>query len=76
MGTTIETTRFVGMDFDNPNLDMQRIAAGFGARIEKIDELETIREVMDRAQAHLGPSFFVIDREPKSIDGPFGNANA
>jgi benzoylformate decarboxylase len=29
MGTTIETTQFVGMDFDNPNLNMQGIAEGF-----------------------------------------------
>ena len=39
MGTTIETTRFVGMDFDNPNLNMQGIAEGFGARTEKIETL-------------------------------------
>jgi len=51
MGTTIETTRFVGMDFDNPNLDMQGIAAGFGARMEKIDKAGTIGEVLARAQA-------------------------
>ena len=63
MGTTIETTHFVGMDFDNPNLDMQGIAAGFGARIEKIDKLGTIGEVVGRAQAHRGPSFLVINRE-------------
>ena len=64
MGTTIETTRFVGMDFDNPNLDMQGIAAGFGARTEKIDSAGTIGEVLARARAHRGPSFLIIDREP------------
>jgi benzoylformate decarboxylase len=64
MGTTIETTRFVGMDFDNPNLDMQGIAAGFGARIEKIDKAVATGEVLARAQAHRGPSFLIIDREP------------
>jgi benzoylformate decarboxylase len=64
MGTTIATTKFVGMDFTDPNVDMQGIAAGFGARIEKIDKLGTIGEVMGRAQAHPGPSFLVIDREP------------
>ena len=36
MGTTIETTRFVGMDFDSPDLNMQGIAEGFGARTERI----------------------------------------
>lgn len=64
MGTTIETTHFVGMDFDNPNLDMQGIAAGFGARIEKIDKLATIGEVLGRALSHVGPSFLIVDREP------------
>jgi benzoylformate decarboxylase len=64
MGTTIETTRFVGMDFDNPDLDMQRIAEGFGARTEKIANLQTIGEVLGRALAHPGPSFLIIDREP------------
>lgn len=63
MGTTIETTRFVGMDFDNPNLDMQRIAEGFGARTEKIGDPSTAGEVLERALAHPGPSFLIIDRE-------------
>ena len=52
------------MDFDNPNLDMQGIAAGFGARIEKIDKLATIGEVLGRALSHVGPSFLIVDREP------------
>ncbi len=64
MGTTIETTRFVGLDFANPNLDMQRIAEGFGARTERIGDRESIGEVLDRALAHPGPSFLIIDREP------------
>lgn len=64
MGTTIDTTRFVGMDFDAPKLDMQRIVEGFGARAEKIEDLERIGEVLDRALAHAGPSFLIIDREP------------
>jgi benzoylformate decarboxylase len=64
MGTTIETTRFVGMDFDNPNLNMQAIGEGFGARTEKIDKLATIGDALNRALAHPGPSFPIIDREP------------
>ena len=64
MGTTIENTQFIGMDFDNPNLDMQGIAEGFGARTEKIETLQTIGEVVRRAHAHQGPSFLIIDREP------------
>ncbi len=36
-GTSIGTTEFVGMDFDNPAVDMQRIAEGFAARVETLD---------------------------------------
>ncbi len=64
MGTTIATTHFVGLDFDNPDLNLQGIAEGFGARTEKIEKLETIGEVLGRALAHAGPSFLIIDREP------------
>ena len=64
MGTTIETTRFVGMDFDNPNLDMPGIAAGFGAHAEKIDKLSQIADVLDSALTHRGPTFVIVDREP------------
>ncbi len=64
MGTKLETTKFVGMDFDNPNLNMQAIAEGFGARVEKIENLQAIGDVLKRAFAHKGPSFLIIDREP------------
>jgi benzoylformate decarboxylase len=64
MGTTIETTRFVGMDFDQPSLNMQGIAEGFGARVERIETLQGIDEVLRRAHAYQGPSFLIVDREP------------
>jgi benzoylformate decarboxylase len=64
MGTTIETTQFVGLDFKNPDLDMQRIAEGFGARTERVENLQSISEVLGRALVHQGPSFLIIDREP------------
>lgn len=64
MGTTLETTHFVGMDFSDPDVDMQRIAGGFGARTEKIEDVQGIAGVLDRALAHRGPSFLIIDREP------------
>lgn len=63
MGTTIETTRFVGMDFDDPSLNMHGIAEGFGARVERIGTLDSIGEVLKRAHAHQGPSFLIINRE-------------
>ena len=64
MGTTIETTKFVGLDFDHPNLNMQGIAEGFGARVERITTLQGIDQILERAFAHRGPSFLIIDREP------------
>jgi benzoylformate decarboxylase len=64
MGTTIETTKFVGMDFDRPNLNMQGIAEGFGARVERIKALQNIGDILQRAHAYQGPSFLIIDREP------------
>jgi benzoylformate decarboxylase len=63
MGTTIQTTKFVGMDFDNPALNMQGIAEGFGARVETIKTLQSIGDILQRAHAHQGPSFLIIDRE-------------
>ena len=64
MGTTIETTHFVGLDFNDPDVDLQRIAEGFGARSERISRLEAVGDVLARALAHRGPSFLIIDREP------------
>jgi benzoylformate decarboxylase len=64
MGTTLETTRFVGMDFRDPDVNMQGIAAALGARTEMIDELGAIGDILGRALAHGGPSFLLIDREP------------
>jgi benzoylformate decarboxylase len=64
MGTTVESTHFVGLDFNDPNVDLQKIAEGFGARTEKISSREVVGEVLSRALGHAGPSFLIIDREP------------
>jgi benzoylformate decarboxylase len=64
MGTTIEATRFVGMDFADPDLNMQKIAEGFGARVETIETLQSVADTIRRALAHEGPSFLLITREP------------
>jgi benzoylformate decarboxylase len=52
------------MDFADPDLDMRAIAEGFGARVETIASREAIPDVMQRALAHQGPSFLIIEREP------------
>lgn len=64
MGTTVETAHFVGLDFGDPDVDLQRIAEGFGARSERIPGVEAVGEILARALAHRGPSFLIIDREP------------
>jgi len=64
MGTTIETTRFVGMDFNDPDVDVQRIAAALGARTQRIENHGVIGDALTQALAYPGPSFLVIDREP------------
>jgi benzoylformate decarboxylase len=64
IGTTIDTTRFVGMDFTDPDVNMQGIAAALGARTETIGQPGAIGEILGRALAHAGPSFLIIDREP------------
>ena len=64
IGTTIEETKFVGMDFNDPGVDVQKIAQGLGARTDKIDNQRKIGNALARAFAYLGPSFLVIDREP------------
>ena len=64
MGTTLQSTQFVGMDFDDPDVDMLKIAEGLGARSDRIDCAAAIGDVLSRALAHAGPSFIVIDREP------------
>jgi benzoylformate decarboxylase len=64
MGTTMETSHFVGMDFRDPDVNLEGIAAGFGARSEKIGDIASIGAVLGRALAYAGPSFLIIDREP------------
>lgn len=64
MGTAMETSNFVGMDFRDPDLRLEQIAAGFGARTEKIKDASSISGILDRSLAHNGPSFLIIDREP------------
>jgi benzoylformate decarboxylase len=63
MGTTIATTHFVGMDFNDPNVDLEKIAEGFGARTEKVTSVQAVSDVLSRALAYPGPSFLIIDRE-------------
>ena len=49
MGTTIESTRFVGMDFNDPDVDLERIAGGLGARTQRIDDVDAIGDTLTQA---------------------------
>ena len=64
LGSDFDTTRFVGLDFDDPDVDVLKVAEGLGARCGRIASLESIDEVLTQALAYAGPSFIVIDREP------------
>jgi benzoylformate decarboxylase len=50
MKTNFDTTRFVGMDFSDPNVDLWAIAEGFGARVETITSSGNAPNVLSRAE--------------------------
>ena len=64
MGTTMEQTKFVGLDFDDPEVDVQKIAEGLGARTGKITRSDMIVDTLNKAFDYRGPSFIIIQREP------------
>ncbi len=64
MGTVMEQTRFVGMDFSNPEVDLQKVAEGLGARTVEIAHSEMIAETLGNAFDYCGPSFITVRREP------------
>jgi benzoylformate decarboxylase len=65
MGTSLETTRVVGMDFTDPDVDMHGIAASLGARTEEIRDPEAVREILAQSLAHQGPS--LPHRRPRAV---------
>jgi len=65
MGPTIETTRFVGMDFDNQDLDMQRIAGVSGRR--KIESRMRSCSLMSRS-GPVWPLDFVSLSTPHEVN--------
>ena len=64
MGTVMEQTRFVGMDFSDPEVDLQKVAEGLGARTGEITNSEMIAETLSNAFDYCGPSFITFRREP------------
>ena len=64
IGGDIDTTRFVGLDFDDPALDLDAIMRGFGATTERLTAIADVPGVVERALARRGPTVVFVDRRP------------
>jgi benzoylformate decarboxylase len=64
MGTDFDSTRFVGLDFDNPALDLDAIMRGFGAATEQLRDPADAPAVIARAVARSGPTVVFVERQP------------
>lgn len=65
LGGTMKQTKFVGMDITNPNLNLEAIASGFGAKVSQINKPEDVDVILENAFSYQGPSFILIDRRSK-----------
>ena len=63
MGTDFATTRFVGLDFNDPSLDLDAIVRGFGAMTASPADADEVRTVMAEAKDRQGPTVVFINRE-------------
>lgn len=61
-GVELANTTFIGLDFTNPNLDLAAIASGFGARVERCNEVDNVKEVLSNALEHQGPTMIFVER--------------
>jgi benzoylformate decarboxylase len=64
LGTDFDTTRFVGLDFDDPALDLDAIMRGFGATTERLTAPADAPEVVANALARRGPTVVFVERRP------------
>jgi benzoylformate decarboxylase len=62
MGGDFDTTRFVGLDFDDPALDIETIMRGFGATTEHLTTSADAPGLVEQAVARPGPTAIFIDR--------------
>jgi len=63
LNTNFDQTRFIGLDFDDPALDLESIARGYGARTAWLHDVSSIEGELKAAMEHQGPSFLLIERE-------------
>jgi len=59
--TEIEKTHFIGLDFNDPAIDLKQIATGFGAKSIELNSLSEVDDVMEEALKHQGPTFLMVD---------------
>lgn len=59
--TDIDHTQFIGMDFNDPKLDLEKISSGLGAKTLKLTALDQVDDVIKSALDHQGPSFIMIE---------------
>ena len=62
VGGTLDGTRFVGLDFRDPPIDIEGIARGFGARTAHVSSMADLSQVLDEALDYSGPTFITINR--------------
>ena len=64
MGSDFDTTQFVGLDFDDPALDLEAIVRGFGAATEQLTDPGDASAVIARSVARRGPTVVFVERRP------------
>jgi len=63
LNTSFDQARFVGLDFDDPALDLESIARGYGARTAWLRDPTMIKHELTASLQHQGPTFLLIERE-------------
>ena len=63
-GGTFDGTHFVGLDFDDPALDLDAIMGGFGAVTEHPTTEAEVAAAMATARGRTGPTVVFLDRRP------------
>ena len=64
IGGDFATTKSIGLDFDDPPLDLDGIMRGFGAVTVQLTELADVATVVGAATARRGPTVIFVDRTP------------
>ncbi len=62
--TSFDQAQFVGLDFNDPELNLEAIARGFGARTAWLTDRHAVESELAAAKSYAGPTFLLIKREP------------